>query len=69
MIRDGDRLTTVSTNRIPRLRVLRGETILNPDGSVAWLQQLELLEPQGEGGVLRVLWETTGASAAFRVRH
>lgn len=40
MIRDGDRLTTVSANRISRLHVLRGEALLNADGSVERLEQL-----------------------------
>jgi hypothetical protein len=39
LIQDGRRLTTISANRIPTLRVLRGSTTLGNDWSVHALEQ------------------------------
>lgn len=40
LIRDGRRLTTISANRIPTLRILRGQTLLGDDWSVHELDQM-----------------------------
>ncbi|MEX2155194.1 MAG: DUF2911 domain-containing protein [Gemmatimonadaceae bacterium] len=44
LIRDGRRFTTISANRIPTLRVLRGETMLDDNWSVVALSQ-QTLDP------------------------